>query len=170
MAKKRKAMAIVRRVVEPTVRAARHTRAALSRGGPKMTGKQIAAGLAGTVSSGVLTYGLGKVGVPPTVATLGLSGIGGVGAFLLEGAGQAAAAGAAAGGLLMAINKALVEHDIKKAVDEQMRQAGASPPQVAQPPVRRQAALPPGDVQAAFDAARAQLGRPIGPYAHWPLG
>ncbi len=156
--KKRKTEAIVKRVVEPAVRVVKSARTKLSRGGPKMTGKQIAAGILGTVGSGALTYGLGKVGLSPAVTTLGITGVGGLGAFMLEGVGQAAAAGAAAGGLLMAINKALVEHDVKKAIEEQAKQAAMQAQ--AAPPPKRQAALSPGEVQAAFDAARGTAGQP----------
>jgi hypothetical protein len=149
MAKKRKAIVVAKRALEPAVRVVERTRAKLSRGEPHLSGGAVAATLGGAVAGSVATHGLVFVGASPMVASLGVAGVGGVGALLLDGKAQAAAAGAAAGGLVLAASTLLAKRQ---------KEAPKKPPeQLAQP--RRQAALPPADVQAAFDAARAQLRR-----------
>ena len=145
-AKRRNAEGIVRRVTAPALHAVRTTRAKLVRGGPALTGFQVAAALGGAAAGGVVSHGLQRIGMGPTTSSLGVAGAGGLGALLLDGTPQAVATGAACSGVVLLASQLMA----------------ANPRTVPQPqnqPRPRQAALPPGDVQAAFDSARAQLRR-----------
>jgi hypothetical protein len=143
--KRRNAEGIVRRVSAPAVKVVRETRAKLSRGGPAITGVQLAAAVGGAAAGSVVAHGLQRVGVGPTTSSLGVAGAGGLGALFLDGTPQALATGAACSGVVLLASQLLAANP---------RQVAAAPQ-----PRPRQAAATPADVQAAFDAARAQLRR-----------
>jgi hypothetical protein len=139
--KRRNARSLPARVTAPAVHVVRTARSHLSRGQPALGGGQVAAAMGGAVAGSVVTQTLTKIGVKPAAASLGVAGVGGLGAILLDGYPQCIATGAACGGIVLAAARLMM------------------PEQAVGKPAPRQGVLPPADVQAAFDAARAQLRR-----------
>src|SRR5262245_48746905 len=144
--KKRQASVAIERVTQPVVRVVKRTRERLSTGGQRMDAGDLAAALGGAVAGGFAVQGIKAIGASPTMASIGGAGLGGVGAFLLDGKAQAASAGAAASGLVLGVAHWLSWRNAQ----------GASAAEV-EAALRREK---PADLQAAFDAARAQLRRP----------
>jgi hypothetical protein len=140
--KRRNARGLPARAAAPVVQVVRTARAKLAHRGSALGGGQVAAAMGGAVAGGVVTQTLTKIGIRPAAASLGVAGVGGLGAMLLEGYPQCVATGAACGGIVLAAARLMLP-------------VATAPPAVKP----RQAALPPADVQAAFDAARAQLRR-----------
>ena len=176
--KKQKVVAVARRVVEPAVQVVQRTKTKLSRGQPRLSGGQVISALGGAVAGGVATHFIAKAGLGRGVAALGVAGLGGVGAYMLDGKVQAAAVGAAALGVVHAATAMLdsVNPTAKSIADAVT--SNLHPPRPVVPPVplpaplppappRRQAALPPSDVQAAFESARRQLRRQGGDWSNY---
>ena len=166
--KKREIVTIARRAVEPAVQVVQKTRTKLSRGQPRLSGAQIMSAIGGAVAGGVASHFVARAGLGRGVVGLGVAGLGGIGAYMLDGKAQAAAVGAAALGVVNAATAMMdtVTPAARTAADMITHPTLPRPvPTPAPLPApgagapRRQAALPPADVQAAFEAARRQLRR-----------
>lgn len=165
MAKRiRKLTEVARQAVQPAVQVVQRTRTKLSRGQPRISGGQVLSALGGAVAGSVASHFIARAGVSKGVAALGVAGLGGVGAYMLDGRPQAAAIGAAAVGVVSAAT-AMV--DAVAPVTKTIAALPPSPPSGGALPPKRQGHYAPEDVQAAFDAARDQLRRQG---AAWPAG
>jgi hypothetical protein len=147
MAKKRKG-----RFKDKFVAVASGARKRFDEGGAMTTGTAVAV-LAGGVGGAVGTALLARK-INPYLATGAVSTVSTIAAFATRGKAQAAALGSAVGSVAAGITHALTHKPARK--DETKPSAEPAPGQVAG---RSNAALPPPDVQAAFDAARAEMAR-----------
>jgi hypothetical protein len=138
----------IERVRQPVVRVVKRTRERLATGGQQMHGGDIAAAMGGAVAGGLAVQGIKAIGASPTMASVGVVGLGGVGAFLLDGKAQAAAVGAAASGLVLGVAHYLGWRNANGGGTELAALLGRAPDR-------------PADLQAAFDAARAQIRPPV---------
>jgi hypothetical protein len=143
------------RIKEKVVAVARGARKRFDEGGAMTSGTAVAV-LAGGVGGAVGTALLSRK-INPYLATGAVSTVGTVAAFATRGKVQAAAVGAAVGSIAAGITHALSAPKPKK----EDKPAESTTAAGAIDKGRSNAALPPADVQAAFDAARAEMARHV---------